>query len=990
MCRKPVVLILALSAIGGLGVATEGWAAELAHRWSFNGDLSDSIGGRDATIVDLGANNAILSDTEVTLTGGAKGSSDYIDLPDGIVSSLGDFVTFEAWATQISVQNWSRIFDFGTSTAHNVFMSWTSGTTLTADRVEWLGPNGSNTLDNTNAPYTLGVQYHIVCVFDEGLVTWYTAPADSDSIGDAKGSFQSANRLSTLADTNVWLGRSQWEDNTANASFNEVRLWKGALTRAEIDKLHRMGPDGFNPNVAYDPSPADKAIDVPRDVTVGWSAGESAVTHDVYFGGSADAVGAAERGNPMGVLASQAQTGTTYTPPARLDFEQTCYWRIDEIASDNTIFRGEVWSFTTEPFVYPIGNVVATTNATNVEPGTGPENTVNGSGLDAAGKHSINAADMWLGELVDTDGPVWIQFEFDGVYKVHEMHVWNYNVMFELMLGFGLKDVTVEYSADGLEWATLGDFQFARGTAKTGYAANTTIDFQGVAAKGVRLTVNSGYGSLGQYGLSEVRFLHIPVQARQPKPADGATDVEIGAVLNWRAGREAGSHQVYLGTDEAAVADGAAPVATVSESRYNPAGLTLDATYYWKVDEVNDVEAVSLWTGSVWSFSTQEFVVIDNFESYTDDIAAGEAIFDTWLDGWVNGTGSTVGYMNSPFAEQTVVNSGRQAMPLFYEGNSRADLAMDAQNWAAGGATTLVLFFRGATDNGAGQLYVTVNGTKVTYPGALTSPVWKQWNIDLASIGTNLANVRTFSVGVDGSGSGLLRIDDIRLYREAPEPIAPVDPGTAGLAAYYMMDGNVQDSSGNGYNGTPFNDPPFAQAPAGFGQAIQFDGFADYVELPIGSLMASLRSATFSTRILFDGTGSTWQRAFDFGTGATAYMFLSPNNGATNSPRFAITTSAGGGESIVTAPAGLTPGQWHHIAVVIDADSMMLTLYVDGQAVDSTETGTLPADLGQTTQNWLARSQYTADPYFAGSLDEFRIYNRALSAGEVRYLAGDR
>jgi hypothetical protein len=103
--------------------------------------------------VDLGASNAILSDTEITLTGGGKGTSDYIDLPDGIVSSLGDAVTFEAWATQISVQNWSRIFDFGTSTSENVFMSWTSGTTLNADRVEWLGPNDSDTWTTRMLPH---------------------------------------------------------------------------------------------------------------------------------------------------------------------------------------------------------------------------------------------------------------------------------------------------------------------------------------------------------------------------------------------------------------------------------------------------------------------------------------------------------------------------------------------------------------------------------------------------------------------------------------------------------------------------------------------------------------------------------------------------------------------------------------------------------------------------------------------------------------------
>jgi hypothetical protein len=142
------------------------------------------------------------------------------------------------------------------------------------------------------------------------------------------------------------------------------------------------------------------------------------------------------------------------------------------------------------------------------------------------------------------------------------------------------------------------------------------------------------------------------------------------------------------------------------------------------------------------------------------------------------------------------------------------------------------------------------------------------------------------------------------------------------------------------------------------------------VELPIGSVIASAQSMTISTRVLFAGTGNTWQRIFDFGTGATVYMFLSPNNGATNSPRFAITTSAGAGESIVTAPQGLAAG-WHHIAVVIDAASMTVTLYVDGEAADSTATTTLPANLGATTQNWLARSQYTAAPYFAGSLVEF-------------------
>ena len=120
------------------------------------------------------------------------------------------------------------------------------------------------------------------------------------------------------------------------------------------------------------------------------------------------------------------------------------------------------------------------------------------------------------------DETVYLQYEFDGIYKLHEMLVWNYNVQWELILGFGVKNATVEYSVDGTDWIVLGDVELAQATAAATYEANTTVAFDGAAAKYVRLTVNSGYGSMGQYGLSEVRFMYIPAQAREPQPADGA------------------------------------------------------------------------------------------------------------------------------------------------------------------------------------------------------------------------------------------------------------------------------------------------------------------------------------------------------------------------------------------------------------------------------------------------------------------------------------
>ena len=78
------------------------------------------------------------------------------------------------------------------------------------------------------------------------------------------------------------------------------------------------------------------------------------------------------------------------------------------------------------------------------------------------------------------------------------------------------------------------------------------------------------------------------------------------------------------------------------------------------------------------------------------------------------------------------------------------------------------------------------------------------------------------------------------------------------------------------------------------------------------------------------------------------------------------------------------------MAVVIDGTTKTMQLYLDGQVVASGPTTILPKDLGNTTQNWLGRSQYTADSYYSGQLDDFRIYSRALSEAEVRYLAGDR
>jgi len=526
---------------------------------------------------------------------------------------------------------------------------------------------------------------------------------------------------------------------------------------------------GAPPAAAHAPTPGGGAVDVPREVVLGWEPGGYADTHDIYLGTVFEDVDLASRTDPRGVLVSQGQTTADYDPAGFLDFETIYYWRVDEVNAppDSTIYKGQVWSFTTEPFAYLLGNVVATSNGISAAT-AGPGNTVDGSGLDAADLHSVEAADMWLADP-PADGALYIQYEFDRIEKLHAMLVWNYNVQFEAVLGYGCKDVTVAYSEDGENWTVLGDFEFARATAAPRYAANTTVDFAGAAARAVRLTINSNWGTLfPQFGLSEVRFLSIPARAREPQPADGATQVDPDTPLGWRMGRDATSHDVYLGTnpDELSLA------ASVDGTAFTPEPLTFGTTYYWRIDAVSD----EVWAGDLWSFSTLDFVLIDGFETYDDNIDTGTTIFDTWVDGWVNDTGSTVGYFDAPFAEQSIVRTGRQSMPLAYDNTaspfySEATRVFDAaQNWTGNGANTLVLYFQGVPGP-----FMELAGGRIVM-GAAGTDIWNTTDEfrfaykSLSGDGSIVALVESLSRAVDWTKAGVM----IRETLEAGSPFAAV------------------------------------------------------------------------------------------------------------------------------------------------------------------------------------------------------------------------
>ncbi|MCP4263073.1 MAG: LamG domain-containing protein [Planctomycetes bacterium] len=271
-----------------------------------------------------------------------------------------------------------------------------------------------------------------------------------------------------------------------------------------------------------------------------------------------------------------------------------------------------------------------------------------------------------------------------------------------------------------------------------------------------------------------------------PDPANGAEEVTQTPVLTWVPGVFADTHEVYFGTDEASMElKGSGNLGAES---FEPGQLEWNTTYYWRVNEANNANANSPWTGPLWSFTTANFLIIDDMEGYNDlDPAdpASNRIFNAWIDGFGDPTnGSLVGYATPPFAEQTIVHSGNQSMPLEYDnavGKSEATSTLTSnRNWTVNGVNTLTVWHRGNASNAAENMYVALNDSAVVNnddPDAAKKNSWTQWNIDLqafADQGVNLVNVSSITLGLGNrtnpvaGGSGMMYYDDIRLYAPVP------------------------------------------------------------------------------------------------------------------------------------------------------------------------------------------------------------------------------
>jgi hypothetical protein len=519
--------------------------------------------------------------------------------------------------------------------------------------------------------------------------------------------------------------------------------------------------------------------------------------------------------------------------------------------------------------------------------------------------------------------------------------------------------------------------------------------------------------------------------ACNPIPVDSARNVPTDAVLSWSPGRSAERHRVYFGTDISDVELGASaasePPQPQDANTFDPTGLELAKTYYWRVDEVNDP---CTWSGNIWSFTTTDHLVVDDFEGYNSldrNDPDRNWLHDTW-------TGAGV-YLWTDLTH----GCSRKSMgfPYWYYRTTVYSEAIrrfgPPQDWAAAGAKVLELFFYGREDNGTGQMYLALNDGNaeilVLYPGDandIRKETWQSWRIELQGLSAiDLSHIASIAIGFCaevndpyGSGSGTVYFDDIKLYSsrclEENRPAAdfnadclvnfrdlqeialswldsgynvyPVKAPKAPLA-WYKFDGDTDDSAG-GAHGQPHGSPSYAQGI--YGQAIRFDGHKDTVEIT--------SAANLFLQVTNGITVAFWQYGAD-SPHHTDTLCCSNYIYGIDAPAIAINLGCWKQPGKYNWDCGQPwsfdgrlsgdhryrsewSGRWNHWAFTKDAQTGEMQVFLNGNLYASRSGARSP--ISGITSFEIGSGWYGG---YDGLIDDFRIYDYALSQPEIAYAA---
>ena len=480
--------------------------------------------------------------------------------------------------------------------------------------------------------------------------------------------------------------------------------WRVDEIEADGTTIHRGKVWSFSipSKKAYSPNPPDGAAFIDAETNLTFAPGLGAALHSIYFGDNFDDVNNATGGLPL--------ASTTFDP-GTLELNKTYYWRVDEFAPPLT-HRGDVWSFTTT--IEGLGNVVQ--ERWNNLDGTDinvlkddlnfpafPDETIILDEFSTA----IDSADNYGGRITgwvyapatgdytfwlctDDQGELWLSTndEPENVIMIANESGW----LPANTWGTGIQQ------SDPIPLEAGNRYYIEAIWKEGGGGDHCQVAWRGPGVPGPTIIPGT---NLSPYE---------PVQAFGANPGDGDVDITQTIDPSWKPGIKAASHEIYLGTDEEAVrnATTSSPeyksTKNLGDESFDPGKLEWNTTYYWRVDEVNNTNPGSPWIGKIWSFTTADFIIIDDMESYNDlnpDEPGSNRIFMSWLDGYGDSTnGSLVGYDNAPFAERTIIHGGEQSMPFAYDNSvaskSEATLTLiENRDWTEKGVNTLSIWFRG-------------------------------------------------------------------------------------------------------------------------------------------------------------------------------------------------------------------------------------------------------------------------------------------------------
>ncbi len=546
----------------------------------------------------------------------------------------------------------------------------------------------------------------------------------------------------------VGLGNSgDWDSNDLNANDTMTATWDYTVYKDQPDVLSpdatsvqiviATNTNGYTGNGTWyidnikllasrHEQPRNGAWGMELNPTLKWDEASPSDTFDVYVGTDFNNVNDADRTDQTGLLFYSENQDPNNYPLSGTTNGTTYYWRIDDVV-DGTPVKGTVWHFTT--FLL------------------GAKSTVIGDWeqqMDGWVDAEPDDANMVLGYStvgatlnnysLTVEAPIeWYETVQIPINETGFTHQLMANNRFSLdvtwnTISFGGDIESIVIDGDGIGRLQLAPMsETIIGSA--GSLDTTTftwdysaIDFSLLPAEPDTLTLSIATMAdvRGLYYFDNARLYNSKV-ASHPMPGDNAAEAQREPTLSWRPGEGAGTHDVYFGTDydkvnDASKADHPGLLFYDEDRGYDANNiditgelgypLSFGTTYYWRVDEVNEV----VWKGAVWSFTVGWYLVVDDFEDYND---VSNRIYDTWTDYYVNNTGMTVGHLDPPFAEKSIVHGGSQAIYMRYDNdgivNEGTDYEQsgtllyseterqwtDPQDWTREDAESLTIWFKG-------------------------------------------------------------------------------------------------------------------------------------------------------------------------------------------------------------------------------------------------------------------------------------------------------